>query len=119
MESTRLKKVSRLLERDLGDIFQKMAKDNFAGTLISVTKVRVSSDIGTARIYISIFPATHHKSIMSWVDEHHNHLRNALAQRVRNQLRIIPELHFYIDDSLDYEENIDRLLRGEGENPIK
>ena len=119
MESTRLKKVSRLLERDLGDIFQKMAKDNYAGTLISVTKVRVSPDLGNARVYISIFPNTHQQSIMSWVDEHHGHLRNELAQRVRNQLRIIPDLQFYLDDSLDYEENIDRLLRGEGENPIK
>lgn len=118
MESTRLKKVSRLLERDLGDIFQKIAKDNFAGTLLTITKVRVSPDIGTARVYISIFPAAQQNNVMLWVEEHKNILRNELAQRVRMQLRIVPELHYYVDDSLDYEENIDRLLRGEGENPI-
>jgi len=119
MESTRLKKVSRLLLRDLGDIFQKLAKSNFSGTLISVTKVRVSPDLGTARVYLSIFPNTHQNNIMQYVEEHHGHLRNELAQRVKQQLRVIPDLHYHLDDSLDYEENIERLLRGEGENPIK
>lgn len=119
MESTRLKKVSRLLERDLGDIFQKEAKAHFAGTLISVTKTRVSPDLSNARVYLSIFPNTHQDEIMQWVEAHHGHLRNELAGRVRQQLRIVPDLHFFVDDSLDYEENIERLLRGEGENPIK
>ncbi len=119
MESTRLKKVSRLLERDLGEIFQQVAKDRFRGTLISVTKVRVTPDLGLAKVYLSIFPTKEQDAVMAYVDEHPGHLRNELAQRVRQQLRIVPELRFYVDDSIEYEENIDRLLRGEGENPIK
>jgi ribosome-binding factor A len=119
MESTRLKKVSRLIERDLGEIFQQMAKNHFKGTLISVTKARVSSDLGVARIYVSIFPAKQGDEILKYIQEHTSFVRNELAQRAGKQLRIIPELRFFLDDSLDYEENIDRLLRGEGENPIK
>jgi ribosome-binding factor A len=119
MESTRLKKVARLMERDLGEIFQQLAKNHFAGTLITVTRVRVSPDLGVARVYLSIFPQTHRAAIMAYTEEHHGHLRNQLATREKSQLRIIPELKFFLDDSLDYEENIDRLLRGEGENPIK
>jgi len=118
MESTRLKKVARLMERDLGEIFQQLAKNHFSGTLITVTKVRVSSDLGMARVYISIFPDTNREAIMHYTQEHNSHLRHELATRERLQLRIIPELKFFLDDSIDYEENIDRLLRGEGENPI-
>lgn len=119
MESTRLKKVSRLLERDLGEIFQQLAKNQFKGTLISVTKVRITPDLGMAKAYLSIFPTKQQDDVMTYVDEHNGHLRNELAQRIRQQLRIIPELRFYLDDSIEYEQNIDRLLRGEGENPIK
>jgi ribosome-binding factor A len=119
MESTRLKKVSRLLERDMGEIFQQEGKNHFKGTLISVTKVRVTPDVGLAKVYLSIFPNKQQKDVMNYVDHHNGHLRNELAQRVRQQLRIIPELRFYLDDSIEYEENIERLLRGEGENPIK
>jgi ribosome-binding factor A len=119
MESTRLKKVARLIERDLGEVFQQMAKNNFRGTLISVTKARVSSDLGVARIYVSIFPTKESNEILKYIQEHTNSVRNELGQRAGKQLRIIPELRFFLDDSLDYEENINRLLRGEGENPIK
>jgi ribosome-binding factor A len=119
MESTRLKKVSRLLERDMGEIFQHEAKNHFKGTLVSVTKVRVTPDLGLAKVYLSIFPAKQQEDVMNYVDHHNGHLRNELAQRVRQQLRIIPELRFYLDDSIAYEENIERLLRGEGENPIQ
>lgn len=106
------------MERDLGEIFQQLAKNQFSGTLITVTRARVSPDLGVARVYISIFPDTHREAIMHYTKEHNGHLRNELAMRERQQLRIIPELKFFLDDSIDYEENIDRLLRGEGENPI-
>lgn len=119
MESTRLKKVARLLEKDLSEIFQLLAKQKFPGLLVSVTKVRVSPDLGIAKVYISIFPGTNRDIVFEYIKEHTNSVRNDLAHRVGKQLRIVPDLRFYIDDSLDYEENIDRLLRGEGENPIK
>ena len=118
MESTRLKKVSRLLEKDLGEIFQQMAKSTFPGVLLTVTKVRITPDLSVAKAYISIFPVTSSKEIMHHIQTQTNFLRNELANRVRLQLRIIPDLQFFLDDSLDYEENINRLLRGEGENPI-
>jgi ribosome-binding factor A len=118
MESNRLKKVARLMERDLGEIFQQLAKNQFSGTLITVTRVRVSSDLGVARVYLSIFPDAHREAILTYTQVHNGVLRNELATRERLQLRIIPDLKFFLDDSIDYEENIDRLLRGEGENPI-
>ncbi len=119
MESTRLKKVSRLLEKDLSQIFQLMAKRDFPGVLISVTKVRITPDLGHAKAYISIFPTENRDDILLQLKTQTNAVRNELGIRVRNQLRIIPALQFYLDDSLDYAENIDKLLRGEGENPIK
>lgn len=118
MESTRLKKVSRLLEKDLGEIFLLLGKVSFPGVLLTVTKVRVTPDLGVAKAYISIFPGTDRDAIMLHIKKQTSHIRNELAIRVRRQLRIIPDLQFYLDDSLDYQENIDRLLRGEGENPI-
>lgn len=119
MESTRQKKIARLLERDFGEIFQRLGKDHFPGALLSVTKVRVTPDLGIARVYVSMFPVKDKDQLLVWVRDNSAHIRNDLAQRVRHQLRIVPELEFYVDDSLDYQENIDRLLRGEGENPIQ
>lgn len=119
MESTRLKKVARQLEKDLGEIFQQMAKSKFPGVLLTVTKVRITPDLGNAKTYISIFPVQDKDKILAIIRSNTNAIRNELGMRVRNQLRIVPELHFYVDDSLDYQENIDKLLRGEGENPIK
>ncbi|GGH70989.1 MAG: 30S ribosome-binding factor RbfA [Bacteroidetes bacterium] len=119
MESTRQKKIARLLERDFGEIFQRLGKDHFPGAMLSVTKVRVTPDLGIARVYISMFPVKDKNELLVWVRHNSAAIRNDLAQRVRHQLRIVPELEFYVDDSLDYQENIDRLLRGEGENPIK
>ncbi|KAB2807040.1 30S ribosome-binding factor RbfA [Phaeocystidibacter luteus] len=119
MESTRQKKIARLLERDFGEIFQQLGKNHFPGALLSVTKVRVTPDLGIARVYISMFPVNDKETMIDWVRDNSASIRNDLAQRARHQLRIIPELEFYIDDTLDYQENIDKLLRGEGDNPIK
>lgn len=119
MESTRQKKIARLLERDFGEIFQRMGKDHFPGALLSVTKVRVTPDLGIARVYISMFPVKDKNELLNWVRDQSAFVRNELAHRVRHQLRIVPELEFYVDDSLDYQENIEKLLRGEGDNPIK
>ncbi len=119
MESTRQKKIARLLERDFAQIFQQLGKNHFPGAMLSVTKVRVTPDLGIARVYLSMFPVDNKDEMLHWVRDNSASIRNDLGQRVRHQLRVVPELEFYIDDSLDYQENIDRLLRGEGENPIK
>lgn len=109
MESTRLSKIGRLLQKELGDIFLKEAK-GIPGTLISVTAVRVSPDLGVAKVYLSIFPSEKGKELLGVIKENSKAVRFDLGQHVRTQLRKIPELIFYLDDSLDYAENIDKLL---------
>jgi len=111
MEGTRLSKVSRLLQKDLGDIFQKEGAAILKGKMITVTSVRVSPDLGVAKVYISIFPTDKKEEALLVVRTHTRQIRHELAQRVRHQLRIIPELSFFLDDSLDYIENIDKLLK--------
>lgn len=110
MENTRLKKIERLLQKELGDIFLKQTKE-MPGTLISVSAVRVSPDLGLAKAYLSIFPSEKGEDILEAVRTNTKAIRYDLGQRVRLQLRKIPELTFYIDDSLDYIENIDKLLQ--------
>jgi ribosome-binding factor A len=111
MEGTRLSKVSRLLQKDLGEIFQKEGVTLFRGKIITVTSVRVSPDLGLAKVYISIFPTDKKDDVLLVVKQHAKTIRHELAQRVKHQLRIIPELAFFLDDSLDYIENIDKLLK--------
>jgi ribosome-binding factor A len=119
MESTRQKKIASLLQRDLAEIFRATAASDFPGTLISVSKVRVSPDLGLCRVYLSVFPIAKSQDVMAFTEEAAPRLRSALAQKVKSQLRIIPELHYHLDDSMEYEANIDRLLREGGENPFK
>ena len=119
MESTRQLKISKLLQKEMATIFQDVAREHFAGTLLSVSKVRVSPDLGVAKVYVSIFPVAKTKAVEEFLAVNNTKLRGALGHSVGNQLRVTPELMIYTDDSLEYEENIDRLLRGEGESPIK
>lgn len=111
MEGTRLEKVQRLLQKDLGEIIQKEGVTLFRGKIITVTSVRVSPDLGVAKVYISIFPTDKKEDVLHAVKVHTKQIRYELAQRVKNQLRIVPELSFFLDDSLDYIENIDKLLK--------
>lgn len=110
MESTRLNKIGRLIQKELSDIFQKQTQA-MPGTLISVSTVRVSPDLGIAKAYLSIFPSEKSKEMLEWVRTNTKAIRFDLGKRVGKQLRIIPELSFFIDDSLDYIENIDNLLK--------
>ena len=105
MESTRLSKIERLLQKELSDIFQKQTQA-MHGILISVSVVRVSPDLSVARAYLSIFPSDKSKEMANT-----KAIRFDLGQRIRKQVRKIPELTFFIDDSLDYIENIDNLLK--------
>ncbi len=110
METTRQSKVSRLLQKDLGIIFQQEARNLFAGKMISVTTVRVSPDLGLAKIYLSIFPSEKTEETLELIKMQTRNIRRILGNKVGKQLRIVPELAFFIDDSLDYIENIDNLL---------
>ncbi len=111
MESTRQKKVSRLLEKEISEIFIKEARQLTLGAMVSVSKVRISPDLGLAKVYISIFPTGKRDEIFKEIKDHNALMRRHLGLRVGKQLRVVPELHFYLDDSLDYIDNIDRLLK--------
>ncbi|MDE7136169.1 MAG: 30S ribosome-binding factor RbfA [Muribaculaceae bacterium] len=110
MESTRQAKIARLLQKELSEIFRlQTAKTH--GTLVSVSNVRISPDLSIARVYLSVFPSDKGKEILDNITRSAKTVRYELAQRVRFQLRKTPELSFYLDDSLDYIENIDNLLK--------
>ena len=109
METTRQNKVSRLLQKELSDMFQRQTAA-MHGVLVSVSKCRVSPDISVCRAYLSVFPSERAQEIVSNINANVKSVRFELGKRVRLQLRIIPELKFFVDDSLDYDEHIGELL---------
>jgi ribosome-binding factor A len=111
MESTRQKKVARLIQKELADIFIRKGSEIAHGKLVSITKVRVSPDLSYAKVFISIFPALKQDEVLHSIQEQSSKIRYELGQKVRTQLRIVPEIAFHIDDSLDYIDKIDQLLK--------
>ena len=119
METQRQKKIAGVIQEDIVDILQRAAVDGgLKGTLISVTKVSVTTDLSIAKVYISIFPNKGAEELLEGIKSNQPLIKHELAQRTRNQLRRVPELSFFLDDSLDYIENIEKSLKGE-ENPIE
>jgi len=118
METTRQQKISRMLQKELGEIFLLYARE-IHGILITVTAVRISPDLGIARTHLSIFPTNKVNEVLEKVNADAKSIRFDLGKRVRNQLRIVPELYFHVDDSLDYLENIDNLLKQDPPSPLK
>jgi ribosome-binding factor A len=111
METTRQNKISRLIQKDMAEILQKEGKDLFHGILVSVTNVRISPDLSVARVYLSIFPSDKGAATLTEIKHHQSRIRGLLGLKVGKQLRIVPQLDFHIDDSLDYIDNIDRLIK--------
>ncbi len=111
MESTRQKKVSRLIQKEVAGIFLKKGNEFAHGKMISITRVRISPDLSFAKIYISVYPSFDQNTVLDSIHEHSSKIRFEMGQKVRKQLRIVPEIAFFIDDSLDYIDNIDRLLK--------
>lgn len=111
MESTRQKKVARLIQKELADLLLHNSAVLAPGKMISVTTVRVSPDLSVAKVYISIFPSLNAEEVIENMKKHAPSLRFEMGQKVRNQLRIVPEVAFFIDDSNDYIENISNLLK--------
>ncbi|WP_018108829.1 30S ribosome-binding factor RbfA [Bacteroides propionicifaciens] len=109
METTRQQKISRLIQKELSNIFLLQTKAT-NGILISISAVRVTSDLSIARAYLSIFPQDKREELIKNINANSKAIRFDLGQKVRHQLRIVPELEFYVDDSLDYAERIDSLL---------
>jgi ribosome-binding factor A len=119
METTRQKKISGILQKDLIAILQRLLKDSMKNTLIaSVTKVKISPDLSVAKVYVSVFPVKASKEVFELIKESRGAIRNSLGVLVKNQIRRVPELSFFLDDSLDYIDKIDSALKS-GEDPIK
>ncbi len=110
-DTSRQEKVNKLLQREMGEIFQREAQSKLKNIIISVTVVRITPDLGLAKIYLSIFPSGKAEQLVKEIDEMSGYFRNILGQRIKNQMRGIPELRFYLDDSLDYIDNIDNILK--------
>ncbi len=109
-ESLRQQKVGRQLQRDLGEIFQQGASTFAVGKMVTVTRVRVSPDLEYATAYLSIFPSSSVEESLLGIRKHTKEIRYTLGKRVRHHMRVVPELRFELDDSLDYIANIERLL---------
>ncbi len=119
METQRQKKIAGIIQKDIADILQRAATDGgLRGTLISVSKVSVTTDLSIAKVYLSVFPAKDGAALLEGIKSNQALIRHELSQRTRYQLRRVPELLFYIDDSLEYIDKIEKSLKGE-ENPVK
>ena len=110
MQETRQARISRLLQKELADIFQSQTR-MMRGVLVSVTRVKISPDLSICTAYMSVFPSDKGEELLENIRGNEKSVRYELGTRVRNQLRIIPELRFFLDDSLDYLEKIDGLLK--------
>ncbi|NJL14230.1 MAG: 30S ribosome-binding factor RbfA [Microscillaceae bacterium] len=110
MESKRQQKVARLLQKELGEIFQQDAKHLFNQAFITVTTVRVTPDLGIARVYLSFLLVNNKKEALEDIQDKTRAVRQLLGQRIGKSLRIVPELHFYLDDTAEYASHIDALL---------
>ena len=113
METTRQQKIAKQIQKDAADIFQKVGAQIVRGALVTVTAVRVSPDFSYAKIYVSIFPFEQSDEVMQRLEHQNWFIRRALGQRLRNQLKNVPEIQFFLDDSLEYIENIDKALKNE------
>ncbi|MBP3229182.1 MAG: 30S ribosome-binding factor RbfA [Prevotella sp.] len=110
MQETRQNRIARLLQKELSTIFQSQTR-MMHGVMVSVTRVRISPDLSICTAYLSIFPSEKADEIISNINANNKTIRYELGTRVRNQLRIVPELRFFVDDSLDYIDHIDELLK--------
>lgn len=119
MESNRQKKIAGILQQDLAEVLQaELNAGGVKGVIISVSKIKVTSDLSIAKAYLSIFPNDKGKVLIDEIRTKTPVIKHELAQRTRHQLRRMPQLEFFIDDSLEYMDRIDRSLKGE-DNPIK
>lgn len=110
-QSTRQQKVARQIQRDLAEIIRARGMAAYDGAMLTVSGVKITPDLALAKVYVSIFPSSKATDVMEQLGEETSRLRGFLGRRVSKQLRIVPELVFYLDDSLDYVEHIDELLK--------
>ena len=118
MESNRQRKVAQIIQEDFAELFRKQASESKQSFLVSVSDVKISPDLGVAKIYLSIFPKEFRADIMKEIEINKTQYRNFIGQKMGKQVRIIPQLNFYLDTSLDDVERIEKELRGDGDNPV-
>tara|TARA_X000001036_G_scaffold385658_1_gene380297 strand:- start:156 stop:494 length:339 start_codon:yes stop_codon:yes gene_type:complete len=111
MATTRQKKVSRLLQKELSAIFQQQAPLLLGNTMVTITILRVSPDLANANVFVSIFPVEDPEKALNTIKNHGKLFRKLLGNRVRHQLRIVPDLEYFLDDSAAYAEEIEKLLK--------
>ena len=111
METTRQQKIAKQIQKDVAEIFQKEGAALVRGLLVTVTGVRVSPDFGYAKIYVCVFPFDRSAELMKTLEHQNWFVRRALGQRLRNQLKNVPEIQFFLDDSLEYIEHIEQALK--------
>ncbi len=118
METQRQKKIGGVIQKDIADVLQRAAIDGgLKGTLISVSKVLVTTDLSIAKVYVSIFPTKNAEELLKGIQSNQPLIKHELAQRTKNQLRRMPQLLFFLDDSLEYIDAIEKSLKGTN-NPI-
>ena len=113
MTTTRQHKVSRLLQKELGEYFQRQGSSLTGGKMVTVTVVRISPDLGIAKVYLSIFPGDKAKEAIQAISDKGGLVRSIMGKKLRSQLRHIPDFAFFLDDSLDYIDRIEDLLKDE------
>jgi ribosome-binding factor A len=111
MDSTRQNRVSKQIQKDLSEIILQLGKSLVAGKMLTITRVRITPDLELAKAYVSVFPSGSSQDAVDALNEHSSQIRYELGQRIRHQVRIVPNLRFYLDDSLDYIDNINNLLK--------
>ena len=110
MQETRQNRIARMLQKELAEIFQSQTR-MMRGVMVSVTRTKISPDLSICTAYLSIFPSEKAEELLANIQRNEKSVRYELGRRIRNQVRIIPELRFFIDDSLDYIDHIDELLK--------
>ena len=119
METNRQKKIAGVLQKDVADVIQLALREaGVTGILVSVTKVNVTTDLSIAKVYLSVFPHQEGARILEEVNAVKTRIKHLVAQKTKNQLRRMPDVSYYIDDSLEYIDNIDKALKGT-ENPVE
>ncbi len=109
--STRQLKVAREIQKDLAEIIRGKGMAAFGGAMVTVSEVRISPDLSVAKVYVSVFPSEKQQAVMEQLEADSRQIRGELGRQVAKQFRIVPELVYYLDTSIDYAEHIDELLK--------
>lgn len=118
MESNRQRKIAQIIQEDLSELFRKQSAESRQNILVSVSDVKVTADLGIAKIYLSIFPQNFRDAIMKEIETNKSVYRNFVGQKMAKQIRSIPQLNFYLDTTLDDVERLEKELKGLGDNPV-